>query len=145
MISSLVARELGGKPLSKERTGRGFCWVWGDFRSQGFEDLEERPWTPAVIGGKLCFSAREKGKWRVVWGGRAGRLYDDAYDTTEFEGKPLYVAWEGRECFLVLDDQESQPFAFQVAYQVENGKLWVVRWKPYGERFEPEWGSRNRG
>ena len=74
-------------------------WQWGDWLSGGFEELEERPWTPLVIDNKLCFVAFEKDKRLVVWGDNQGKDYDDVYDTINFKDTPLYIAREGQEFF----------------------------------------------
>ena len=86
-------------------------WKWGEWTSPAFPYLEERPWTPIVVAGRLCFAAhREDLGWCVVWGDEIGRWYDDVYDIAEVRGAPIYIARDGADFFLVWDGRESQRF-----------------------------------
>jgi len=122
------------------RDGDKWRWQWQGWTSSAHEYLEERSWTPWVIGGELCFSARNGNKWTVVWGDRCAREYDDAYDTTDCNGVPLYVAREGQNWLLVLGSRESQRFPQQVSYKIVDGKPMIRLFdQPESELIEPLW------
>ena len=100
-------------------------WVWRYWRSLTYDELEERPWTPFVLNGELCFTARENGKWFVVVGHSNGKKYDDVFDTVEYQSKPLYVARENSEWLLVLGNNESQRFTQQINFKIHNGEVLI--------------------
>jgi hypothetical protein len=103
-------------------------WQFGNLISKGYPYLEERPWTPQIIDGKLCFSVRlDNNKWKVIWGEEDGREYDDVFGITDFKQNPLYVARNQDEWFLVHDKQESQRYPFQITYQATNDKILICR------------------
>jgi hypothetical protein len=132
----------------RERVGSKSCWVWRGWRSAPFDELEERHWTPLVIGDRLCFTARQSGRWHLVFGDDVSPAYDDAFGTVEWQSKPLYQARNGNDWFLVWGTQRSQTFPFQVSFAATDGSLRIERFDPPGIRgggtpqsFEPQWAE----
>jgi hypothetical protein len=110
----------------REPVGSKWRWIWNGWASPAFEELEERGWTPRVIGGHLCFSARENGRWYVVHGDDPGPGFDDAYDTVDYKGLPLFNARNGDDWFLVRGKMRSQSFPVQISFRIEeDGTLGV--------------------
>jgi hypothetical protein len=130
---------IDGHPVQRVQSGDHWYWVWGAWQSRGYDELEIQRWTPIKIGEQLCFTARRKRKRFVVLGDTEGTPYDDVYDTVEYHGKPLYIACAGWDWLLVLGDQESQRFSFQIAYRIENDDIWIIRFARSTEYFKPVW------
>jgi hypothetical protein len=116
--------------------GENWHWRWNGWVSPGFEYLESRPWTPLVIGDKLCFTVRANEQWRVVWSDKPGKIYDDVYDTVNFNEKPLYIAREQERYCLVWGQQESQIFGYQIKFKVEDSKVWIAKFSQRAYSFE---------
>lgn len=128
--------------------GSRYRWRWGDWTSSAHEFLECRPWTPRVIDGRLCFSARNGQKWQIVLGDSVGRPYDDAYDIEDYQGRPLYIARDGHLWLLVHGTLESTRYPFQVTYQIRGTTLEVQRFKhfgPYETLDDPVWTDTQQG
>jgi hypothetical protein len=102
--------------LRREKVGSKWRWVWENWQSAPFDELEERPWTPFVIDGRLCFSARDKGQWHVIFGDEVSPAYDDAFGTMEWQSLPLYIACLGGDWFVVWGSKRSQTFRFQINF-----------------------------
>jgi len=102
-----------------------------------------RPWTPLVIGGRLCFCTQDHGKRSVSWGDDAGPPFDDAYDVVDCCGEPLYIARAGSRYFLVWGAQRTRDFDHQITYRLRDGIPLVVRFhsrKPSdGPPLDPDW------
>jgi hypothetical protein len=130
---------IDGLPVERVQGNNKWYWTWGEWRSRGYDELEIQRWTPIKIGIQLCFTAREKRKRFVVVGDAEGKRYDDVYDTMEYQGQPLYIACQGWDWLLVLGNQESQRFSFQIAYRIENDDIWIVRFAHSTEYFRPAW------
>ena len=110
-------------------------WVFKNWTSKGYEYLEERPWTPQIIDAKLCFSAKENNKWKIIWGDKDGQEYDDVFDLVEFKQTPLYVARDQNLWFLVRGEQESKKFPFQITYRIEKSKIEIHQFQSKEDSF----------
>jgi hypothetical protein len=133
---------MGADAPVKVRQGKRWAWSWRGWTSSAHEVLEERAWTPLVIADKLCFSALDGQKWSVVHGDLQGKKYDDAYDTEDFEGQPVYIAREGEEYMLVLGTRESRRYPYQITFRIKGGKVRLYRFTqepPSGPGLEPLW------
>lgn len=114
-----------------EKVGRGglWSWTWRGWTSKPFAYLEDRPWTPQIIGNRLCFVAASVNiespdvdyndlRWCVVWGDEQGPWFDDVSWVGVFRRTPIYVARQGissnNQYFVVWDEKCSQPFDEQI-------------------------------
>jgi hypothetical protein len=130
-------------PWRREPVGSKWRWIWNGWASPAFE---ERGWTPRIIGGRLCFSARENGRWYVVHGDDPGPGFEDAYDTIDYKGQPLFKARNGDDWFLVWGTMRSQSFPAQIFFRIEEDGTLGVYTVPRGGRrsvrmevvFEPK-------
>ncbi|MBW8639359.1 hypothetical protein K1W69_19350 [Hoeflea sp. WL0058] len=150
--------------FEKFESPKGWHWRWGEWISPAFPYLEARPWTPLLIGGRLCFSASTNAshnlpdeefvsdpeeKWCVVWGDEAGPMFKDVLDTTELDGRPLYIAVRstatGYQYHIVWHDKISQGFDRQITFRVEEGRPLIYLFHSAsggaGTPIEPEWSN----
>ena len=119
-----------GNVFKKVRQDAGYSWSLGNWRSAPFPYLEERPWTPRVIGGRPCFVACDtadldaegafgRACWCVVWGERAGPWFDDVGRLEAFRDRPLYIARcdgpAGPLYHAVWDEAISQGYNHQIS------------------------------
>lgn len=127
----------------KKRVGEGWSWVWGDWRSPPFPYLEDRPWTPHVVDGKLCFVACDTAdiedttdhqifkdaQWCVVWGDKIGSWFDDVTNLSEYKGHPIYLARsrndDNYEYQVIWDDKASQSFNRQISFLIKDGTVFI--------------------
>lgn len=129
----------------KVRSGDQWSWQWRDWTSPAFPYLEDRPWTPTVIGGRPCFVACNNPhlndpdrhvpflgeKWCVVWGDRRGPWFDDVSNLADLGGRPIYIARESNGTaplyVLVWGARRSQDFGYQIAYEIAGDVVMVRR------------------
>lgn len=146
----------------KIRDGEAWRWLWKGWRSAPFAYLEQRPWTPIVIGGRLCFTVsnlpmdddvadtpeqKAARKWAAVWGDAAGPWFDDVARVVDIRGRPAYraVLSEGdtHRYVAVWGDQRSQDFEEQIAIVERDGAPMIQRFDPrrgpVGPDIAPEW------
>jgi hypothetical protein len=135
----------------RERVNSKWRWVWNGWVSQAFDELEERPWTPLAMGDRLCFSAYEDGKWFVVFGDDCSPPFDDAFDTEEHKGQPLFVARNRDEWFIVWGKLRSRGFPMQISFEVVDDVVYaswfsargtdnpveVLTFRPYESEIRP--------
>lgn len=145
----------------KIRSGDLWCWKWRHWTSPGFAYLEDRPWTPLPIAGRLCFVASdrwnldesselnvfEQAKWCVVWGDEIGPWFDDVSNLCEYRGQPIYVVRQGQTSAaryaVVWGHCKSQMFAGQIAYEAAGDAVFIRRFDPrkgaVGPRIAATW------
>src|SRR5690554_6853526 len=109
---------LNGQSLQTHRSYDKWYWTWGDWRSNAYDFLEVRPWTPQVIGNRLCFSGSDGEFWRVVWGNKEGPLVDDVYDIVEVHDEPIYIAREqGLYSVIRGNTLRSSQYNYQIVFR----------------------------
>jgi hypothetical protein len=118
--------EQQGITLLQEKNGL-FRWQWGDIASAPYAELEDRPWTPQIINNGLCFVASNAKQRCVVWGDHEGEWFDDVHGLMEDKNVPIYIARNALTYFVVRGQERSQPFEFQISFEVEDGGTAVYR------------------
>ena len=134
----------------KVRSGDLWSWRWRGWTSPAFPYLEDRPWTPTVIGGQPCFVAANNAlldepsrhtpllgaKWCIVWGDRRGPWFEDVSNLSDFGGRPIYIARESNGTaslyVVVWGDKRSQDFGHQIVYEIAGNVVMVRRFDPRG-------------
>ncbi len=147
----------------KTRTGELWSWTWGAWISPAFPYLEERPWTPVAIAGRLCFVASDtaalndlvdpracdEARWCVVWGEDRGPWFDEVSSLGEYHDRPIYLAHErsgGQRLYAVVwGDRKSQPFDHQIGFEVGLGGITIRAFDPHlgltGPAVRADWQS----
>lgn len=151
----------------KVETPEGWRWHWNDWLSPACPYLEHRPWTPRVIGGKLCFTACSNGlynqdaaarrpddeRWRVFWGDVPGPWFHDVTNLGSYQERPLYIAVDahagGYRYLLVRDNQISQSFDHQIRYRIDGETVAISLFDPSGrattaDAIVPHWEPLDR-
>lgn len=135
--------------------GDGRAWKWGDWISPSFPYLETRPWTPIIIGNRLCFVAAdtaklgcdsiarktyENARWCVVWGEKAGPWFDDVHGLSEHKTEPIYIARKdnvgSHDYCIVWGNRRSTYFSNQISFRCEEERVFVLAFDSKG-RSQP--------
>ncbi len=143
----------------KVQNGDLWSWRWSDWISPAFPHLEQRPWTPLTIAGRLCFVAADTAitdgsadpptfdtaRWCVVWGEDRGPWFDDVSNLGEYRDRPIYLARERGLYAVVWGDRKSQPFDHQIGFEVGLGGITIRAFDPRrglrGPAAQADWQS----
>jgi hypothetical protein len=133
----------------KVRRSAGFCWIRGAWSSAPYPCLEQRPWTPRLIGGVPCFVACDtadldaegafhRAKWCVVWDREAGPWFDDVGRLESYRDRPLYSVRadgpDGPRYHAILGASISQGFRHQIALDLRTEAVYA---RPLGTTPRP--------